>query len=74
MACGDEAYRDGWRRGSWLGIDADFAEPAPWYFRTLTGWTQLFSESGLRIEAILEPLNPETERPASLILVGVPVS
>lgn len=72
MACSDEAYRDGWQHESWLGIEADFAEPAPWYFRTLASWTRLFSESGFRIEAILEPLNPETGRPALMILIGRP--
>lgn len=71
-ACGDEPYRDGWRHGSWSGIDAEFGDPAPWYFRTLQGWTQLFSESGLNVEAILEPVHPDTGQPASIILIGVP--
>jgi 2-polyprenyl-3-methyl-5-hydroxy-6-metoxy-1,4-benzoquinol methylase len=69
-ACGDQPYRDGWREGSWAGIDAKFGEPAPWYFRTLHSWTQLFSKSGLRIETILEPCHPETGLPASLIIAG----
>jgi 2-polyprenyl-3-methyl-5-hydroxy-6-metoxy-1,4-benzoquinol methylase len=69
-SCGDHPYRDGWREGSWAGIDAQFGEPAPWYFRTLHGWTRLFSSVGLRIETILEPCHPETGLPASLILTG----
>jgi 2-polyprenyl-3-methyl-5-hydroxy-6-metoxy-1,4-benzoquinol methylase len=69
-ACGDLPYRDGWRQGSWAGINAKFAAPAPWYFRTLQGWTQTFSRSALHLETILEPLDPETGLPASLILSG----
>ncbi|HET9031909.1 MAG TPA: class I SAM-dependent methyltransferase [Dokdonella sp.] len=67
----DNPYQDGWRSGSWLGIEGEFGEPAPWYFRTLQNWSQLFSKAGFCIDQILEPANPETRQPASLILVGV---
>lgn len=73
-ASGDEAYRDGWRAGSWSGINGEFGEPAPWYFRTLQNWMQLFSDAGLRVESILEPLHPHMGRPASMILIGTPIS
>jgi 2-polyprenyl-3-methyl-5-hydroxy-6-metoxy-1,4-benzoquinol methylase len=69
-ACGDLPYLDGWREGSWAGINAEFGEPAPWYFRTMQSWAQLFSMSGLRVETILEPRHPDTGLPASLILTG----
>lgn len=70
QACSDLPYRDGWREGTWAGIDGDFAEPAPWYFRTLESWVQLVLDSGLRIRALLEPLHPETGKPASLLLIA----
>ncbi|HBX38002.1 MAG TPA: SAM-dependent methyltransferase, partial [Pseudohongiella sp.] len=41
MACGDAAYQDGWREGSWLGFNDTFTDPAPWYFRTLESWVAL---------------------------------
>jgi 2-polyprenyl-3-methyl-5-hydroxy-6-metoxy-1,4-benzoquinol methylase len=69
-ACGELPYRDGWREGSWAGINADFGEPAPWFFRTMQSWMNLFLLSGLRIESILEPRHPDTDLPASVILTG----
>jgi 2-polyprenyl-3-methyl-5-hydroxy-6-metoxy-1,4-benzoquinol methylase len=72
MACGDYPYRDGWREGSWAGFDADFSDPAPWYFRTLESWVKLFVEHGLRLLEVREPVHPETQKPASVILVGEP--
>ena len=65
-----QPYRDGWREGSWCGIDADFQAPAPWYFRTVESWVRLFVDSGLRIESLREPMHPRTFVPLSLILVG----
>lgn len=70
VACGDQPYRDGWRAGSWAGIDGDFGEPAPWYFRTLESWVALVIEAGLELAAVHEPRHPLTMRPASLILVA----
>lgn len=68
----DADYLDGWREGSWAGIDAPFSDPAPWYFRTLQTWIKLYRESGLRIDALLETIHPETRQLLSIILVGVP--
>jgi 2-polyprenyl-3-methyl-5-hydroxy-6-metoxy-1,4-benzoquinol methylase len=70
MACGDVAYQDGWREGSWLGFDEAFTDPAPWYFRTLESWVALVNTGGLRLVSLREPLNPETGLPASLILTS----
>lgn len=70
VACGDGAYRDGWRDGNWAGIDGDFGEAAPWYFRTLESWLALLHRAGLVLHALHEPLHPLTRRPASLILVA----
>lgn len=71
VACGDGPYCDSWRTGSWLGIEGDFSEPAPWFFRTLQGWMQLFASAGLRLESVQEPRPAHTALPVSLILVGV---
>ncbi|GAB2901762.1 class I SAM-dependent methyltransferase [Microbulbifer echini] len=69
-SCGDEGYHDGWRPGSWEGIDGNFQEAAPWYFRTLASWVNLFCENGLTLSSLREPINPVTNKPASLILIG----
>ncbi|HEX4052378.1 MAG TPA: class I SAM-dependent methyltransferase [Steroidobacteraceae bacterium] len=70
MACGDAPYRDGWREGSWQGFSSEFSDPAPWYFRTLQSWVQLYTDSGLRLLEIREPLHPTSGRPASVIFIA----
>jgi 2-polyprenyl-3-methyl-5-hydroxy-6-metoxy-1,4-benzoquinol methylase len=70
MACGDAAYADGWREGSWAGFSDGFTDPPPWYFRTLASWIKLFSEHGFQQLDVREPLHPHTGKPASLILMG----
>jgi SAM-dependent methyltransferase len=70
VACGDAPYADGWRVGSWAGFNAGFTDPPPWYFRTLGSWVRLFSDHGLQLREMHEPLHPRTGKPASLILVG----
>ena len=42
MSCGDLPYIDGWRTGSWDGFSSEFSDPAPWYFRTIESWFELF--------------------------------
>jgi len=70
VACGPHPYRDGWREGSWAGFSSDFSDPAPWYFRTLGSWVELFRKSKLRLLEIREPLHPATGHPASVIFVA----
>ncbi|WP_444921305.1 class I SAM-dependent methyltransferase [Microbulbifer sp. CnH-101-G] len=70
LSCGDENYQDGWRPGSWEGIEGDFQEAAPWYFRTVSSWVHLFIEHGLELTTLREPINPTSGKPASLILAG----
>ena len=70
MACGDTPYQDGWREGSWAGFSSDFVDPAPWYFRTLESWIQLFMTSRLRLIEMREPLHPQTQKPASVIFIA----
>lgn len=71
VANGDSLYVDGWRDGSWAGFGTDFVDPAPWYFRTIENWVALFSDNGFGIREILEPINPKTNKPASIVFVGV---
>jgi 2-polyprenyl-3-methyl-5-hydroxy-6-metoxy-1,4-benzoquinol methylase len=70
VACGDQPYQDGWREGSWAGFNADFRDPAPWYFRTLESWIRLFAEHGFQLLELREPLHPQTHQPASVIFIA----
>jgi 2-polyprenyl-3-methyl-5-hydroxy-6-metoxy-1,4-benzoquinol methylase len=70
MACGDLPYRDGWREGSWYGFNSDFTDPAPWYFRTLENWIDLFIKSGLNIIKVCEPIHPISQQPASIVFIS----
>jgi 2-polyprenyl-3-methyl-5-hydroxy-6-metoxy-1,4-benzoquinol methylase len=70
VACGDAPYADGWREGSWAGFNDGFTDPPPWYFRTLASWVALFSDNGLTLGELREPMHPATGKPASLILMG----
>ena len=68
--CGDHKYEDGWRKGSWSGFSDDFSNPPPWYFRTLETWKELFLQNGLNLIEMIEPINPKTEKFASIILLA----
>jgi 2-polyprenyl-3-methyl-5-hydroxy-6-metoxy-1,4-benzoquinol methylase len=70
IACGDLPYQDGWRAGTWAGFSADFADPAPWYFRTMESWINLLAECGFRLREVREPVNPQTLKPASVIFMA----
>jgi 2-polyprenyl-3-methyl-5-hydroxy-6-metoxy-1,4-benzoquinol methylase len=70
--CGEAPYRDGWRSGSWDGFGSEFADPAPWYFRTLESWMRLFRHNGFRDIDIYEPIHPRKRQPASIIFVARP--
>jgi 2-polyprenyl-3-methyl-5-hydroxy-6-metoxy-1,4-benzoquinol methylase len=70
MVCGDLPYQDGWRKGSWAGWGKDFISPAPWYFRTMESWISLFVSNGFRVDELLEPVHPVTQKPASAIFVA----
>ena len=69
MACGEQAYCDGWRPGSWDGFGSDFTDPAPWYFRTVGSWVRLLRESFFEILECREPVHPRTGKPASIIFI-----
>jgi len=70
-ACGSSSYKDGWREGSWAGFSDKFSNPAPWYFRTMETWKNLFLSNGFAISEIIEPINPKTQVAASVIIIGV---
>ena len=70
MSCGEDKYEDGWREGSWQGFSDEFTDPAPWYFRTLQSWVALLRNSGLALTDIVEPLHPQTAKPASIIFTA----
>lgn len=70
MHLGDALYCDGWREGTWVGFSDEFSDPAPWYYRTLSSWFNLFHRNGFIIKTIQEPINPHTNKAASLIIVG----
>jgi len=65
--CGDNAYEDGWRKGSWFSDE--FNDPAPWYFRTIDSWKRMYRENGFNLRQIIEPLD-NNKQPASIIFVG----
>jgi 2-polyprenyl-3-methyl-5-hydroxy-6-metoxy-1,4-benzoquinol methylase len=71
IACGDLPYLDGWRASSWDGFSDEFTDPAPWYFRTLASWIELYTTNGLSIVELREPIQPRTGKPAAIILIGV---
>lgn len=71
VCCEQRKYIDGWEEGSWSGFSSKFSDPAPWYFRTLETWKRLFIENGFEIKEIIEPINPKTLKPASIIFIGV---
>ncbi len=70
VATGDLPYKDGWRPGSWAGFSSEFTDPAPWYFRTMERWEKLIHDAGMRLEQRLEPMNPATGKPASVIFIA----
>jgi len=71
ISCGQYPYIDGWREGSWQGFDDEFTDPAPWYFRTIESWFNLLNKNSLKLNKIVEPINPKTQGPASLIMIGI---
>lgn len=70
VTCGNFPYQDGWRNSSWDGFSNEFTDPAPWYFRTLTSWVNLFVKNSLQLIEIREPLHPHTLQPASVIFIA----
>jgi 2-polyprenyl-3-methyl-5-hydroxy-6-metoxy-1,4-benzoquinol methylase len=68
IAWGEADYRSGWRTETFDGFGDSFAQPMPWYFRTLGSWVEVLQASGWQIAELQEPLHPETGKPLSLLL------
>ncbi|PRY90693.1 class I SAM-dependent methyltransferase [Mongoliibacter ruber] len=62
-------HRSQWVEDSWQGLNGNFKNGHPWYFRTLEDWLSIFEFSKLQVEKIYEPLGKETDRPVSIIFV-----
>lgn len=69
-ARGEKLYRDEWRTETFADLGDGFIEPMPWYFRTLTSWIQVLQVNNYKIEALQEPLHPDTGEPLSLLLIA----
>jgi len=65
-----EVQVEGWKEGSWAGFNENFSCPAPWYYRSIESWMALFSGAGFSKVEIVEPINPKTKIPASIIFIG----
>lgn len=69
----DGDYVDGWRTEAFAAFGAGrFPASMPWYFRTLSRWVDDLGKAGLGVERAREPLDPNTGRPLSLLLVAAP--
>jgi 2-polyprenyl-3-methyl-5-hydroxy-6-metoxy-1,4-benzoquinol methylase len=66
----EDAYKSGWRSGSWAGFNDTFTDPAPWYFRTLEDWRALFTLNQLTVTKELCPTLPDTNKPSSIIFIA----
>jgi 2-polyprenyl-3-methyl-5-hydroxy-6-metoxy-1,4-benzoquinol methylase len=69
-ACGETSYADGWRLETFEAFGAGFREPMPWYFRTLSSWLDGICRAGFIVDRIIEPLDPASGRPLSLLVLA----
>jgi SAM-dependent methyltransferase len=73
VACGEEAYADGWHTETFATFGAGrFKASMPWYLRTLPRWLADLGKAGLALDYLREPLDPNTGRPLSLLMVAAP--
>lgn len=70
VARGDGPYADGWRTEHFASFGAADWEPMPWYFRTLSSWISCCQQARLQVERCVEPVDPTTGQPLSLIIVA----
>lgn len=66
-----ERYEDGWREETFATMSAAFRTAMPWYFRTMRSWLTAVRQAGYEIADVREPVDAESGRPLSLIVVGV---
>lgn len=62
------AYQDGWREDVREELGVRLPAPVPFHFRTLAGWIAELRRARLLLTEVVEPLDPDTGRPVSLIL------
>jgi 2-polyprenyl-3-methyl-5-hydroxy-6-metoxy-1,4-benzoquinol methylase len=65
-----EPYVDGWREETFSSMSAAFRTSMPWYFRTMRSWLSSVRRAGYEIADVREPVDSESGRPLSLIVVG----
>lgn len=68
--CNQQPYIDGWRQEFWTGLNSQFPEVTPWYFRKLETWVNLLNSAGFSILECREPIHPQQQKPASIIFVA----
>lgn len=68
VIAGDGPYECGWREEDYATFAADFPATMPWYFRTLESWLAELQQSGLVVERVEEPIDPQSGRPLSLVI------
>lgn len=67
----NEKYETGWIKGTWANLRGSFSAPPPLYFRTIEGWSKLFSDAGLCILNIVEPRNGQDLPISKIFVLGV---
>ncbi len=67
-ACGEAAYKDGWRQETFAAMGTGDWRPMPWYFRALESWLCEIGAAGLVPAECREPVDAATGKPLSLIL------
>lgn len=70
-AASEGEYVDGWRVEDFAWSGEPFAQPMPWFFRTLESWTSTVRRCGFDLHGLGEPVHPETKRPLSLVITAV---
>ncbi len=63
------SYTSQWMDDAWKGLPGAFTHPYKWYYRTFESWLEVFSNSGLSVKKLQEPLNPDKPFPLSVIFV-----
>ena len=69
-AAGGDRYEDRWVEETFGNISSEFAEPMPWYYRTLASWSNVLREAGYRIRELREPTADDSTIPQSLIMIA----
>jgi hypothetical protein len=62
-------YQDGWRTEDFKSFPVPFVGTMRWYGRTQDSWLRLLSECGLKVIETIEPLDPVSKAPLSVLFV-----